>query len=259
MQLAIELVSGPPLQLTSRQKCKRFSKCLFLVLHYPLSWANIFCNGKGKRHPLTAIVEGPWQRNAILIYFYSFWSFFSGQFFFIVTKKEGKKTGRRSRMKIIPKTVLFGRILNKSAHSFCSAWSILLATFGLHLFRGPKALKLHFSRNRTTEVWPRKNNLWHGQLHGPWCKQPLIKLNLLRGEQWVCLNLLYERNTEPFRGQRQPVAPQPSLSLTLAVPSFGHPPAHPPGWTFIPSRLLSNLGFTLGKPTRPPGDHIQTD
>ena len=52
----------------------------------------------------------------------------------------------------------------------------------------------------------------------------------------VSLNLLYERNTEldcgqgqPVRGQGQPAAPRPSLSPTLAVPSLGRPPAHPPG------------------------------
>jgi hypothetical protein len=55
-----------------------------------------------------------------------FYHIFSCQTLFNVTRKEGKKKGRRSNMKKIPKTTFFGHILKKSANLLFGIWSLLL-------------------------------------------------------------------------------------------------------------------------------------
>ena len=76
--------------------------------------------------------------------------------FSIVTKKEGKKKGRRSNMKKNPKTTLFGHnfFLKKSAHPLFGAWSLLLDHVRFTPSHKPKSLKNAFSRNEAMKVLP---------------------------------------------------------------------------------------------------------
>ena len=62
----------------------------------------------------------------------------------MVTKKEGKKKGRKSNMKKDPKIALFGHIFQKSMHiHFWVHGHFSSSTFNLHLVRGPKNLEIH--------------------------------------------------------------------------------------------------------------------
>jgi hypothetical protein len=57
----------------------------------------------------------------------------------IVMRKEGKKKGRISHVKKIPKTALFGHTLKKQHIHFLMHGHFSWSVFGLHLVKGPKA------------------------------------------------------------------------------------------------------------------------
>ena len=63
----------------------------------------------------------------------------------IVTRKEGKKNGRRSNMKNIPKLPILDIYSKKSQHiHFLAHGPSLGPLLVLHIFRSPKAFKMHF-------------------------------------------------------------------------------------------------------------------
>ena len=118
-------------------------KGLFSSLHYPFSWSNGFCSGRCKSGSLATNVMG-----------------------------------RRSNMKKVANITLFGHIFKKNQHIHFSvhghfSWS----TFGLHLVKGPKALRMHLKKLNHGSVTMKcdhgkiPSNM--GQLHDPWYKQPL--------------------------------------------------------------------------------------
>ena len=36
-------------------------------LHFPLTWSNVFCGGRGKRGALVEKCRGPWPKNVVMI------------------------------------------------------------------------------------------------------------------------------------------------------------------------------------------------
>ena len=104
-------------------------KAYFPVLHYPSSWSHGFCSGRGKRGFLVANVKGPLQR-----FFFFFFDFFFKMLPNIFhsyderREEEGEKVKHEGNSQI-----------HFLVHGHFS-WS----TSGLHLVRGPKALRMHF-------------------------------------------------------------------------------------------------------------------
>ena len=85
-----------------------------LGLHYPLSWSNGLCNGRGKRRSLVAYVRGPCHRSAFFPLLFLLYFFLGGVAkIFIVIRKEGTKKGRRSNTKKNSQNRPFGHILEK--------------------------------------------------------------------------------------------------------------------------------------------------
>ena len=60
--------------MSERPWSSRSSKDTFFGLHYPLTWLNGFCGGRGKRGVPVKKGKGPWQRkycyNQFLMKFY---------------------------------------------------------------------------------------------------------------------------------------------------------------------------------------------
>jgi hypothetical protein len=46
----------------------RSPKDIFEGLHYPLTWSNKFCGGRGKRGGLVEKGKGPWQKNVVIMF-----------------------------------------------------------------------------------------------------------------------------------------------------------------------------------------------
>ena len=69
---------------------------LFPGLHYPLSWSNMFCTGRGKRGSLTANVKRPWQRIPVLTFNFLYHFFFSlSRHFHSYEERKRKKKGKK--------------------------------------------------------------------------------------------------------------------------------------------------------------------
>ena len=64
----VELVLGP-FWFTPRKTCQsdpwssRSPTDIFQGLHYPLTWSNNFCGGRGKRGVMVEKGKGPWHKN----------------------------------------------------------------------------------------------------------------------------------------------------------------------------------------------------
>ena len=145
-------------------------KDIFKGLHYPLTWLNGFCSGRGKRGALIyKKKEG--AHDIELLKKSNFQIFFW---------KEEKVTIREdqewSNSFFFSSKLPFLDMDSKTQHIHFlvhghSSWS----TFGLHLVRGPKALQIDFLRNQTLEVGPwsqtmEKSSHFMVWLHCPWCK-----------------------------------------------------------------------------------------
>ena len=79
MRLAVELVPGPFWSTPRKTMLEwlwnsRSPRDIFWGLHYPLTWSNGFCGGRGKRVALVEKGKGPWQRNIVILVFW--WIFF---------------------------------------------------------------------------------------------------------------------------------------------------------------------------------------
>ena len=125
------------LRFTSRKNLKwpwssRSPKGIFWGLHYPLTWSNGFCGGRGKRNALVEKRQGPMAKKSCHESFQ--WNIFSGN------ENEDKKRQKNGQTWIFFTIVLFGHIFNKSTHSLLVHGHTSWSTSGLHLVRGSKTL-----------------------------------------------------------------------------------------------------------------------
>ena len=96
----------------------RSPKDIFQGLHYPLTWSNGFCSGRGKWSALVEKDKGPWQRNDIMI-------FFSEMYF----REEEMKTREDNKLYlffIFSKLPFWAYIRKISTFTF-SAWPFLFS------------------------------------------------------------------------------------------------------------------------------------
>ena len=130
----------------------RSPKDLFLGLHYPLSWSNKFCAGRGKRGYLVAKCQG--------IMVEIFLSFFLFTHTHTHTHFHGYEERRGEGQTWFPphqNCLLWTNVYQKNQHIHSLmhghfSWS----TFGLHLVRGSKASNMHFQENNHESETMRK-------------------------------------------------------------------------------------------------------
>ena len=137
-------------------------KLIFLGLHYPLTWSNMFSNGRGKRGALLKKGKGPWQRNVVMM---NFWWILWG-----MRRRRQEKTREWSILILFFKQPFWANILKKSSHSFFGAWSFFFVHIWITPSEGPKDFANCFYFEKPDHE-KRPSTKIH--LHGSWCKPAL--------------------------------------------------------------------------------------
>ena len=107
----------------------RSRKYLFWGLHYPLTWPNKFCGGRGKRGALVKKGKGPWPTNVVII---------NCCCIFLRGKRRRRQENGQTCFFSFQNCPFWAYIkINQHNHFLMhgrSSWS----TLGLHIVRGPK-------------------------------------------------------------------------------------------------------------------------
>jgi hypothetical protein len=94
----------------------------------------------------------------------------------LIQGEKGKRIEEGQTWRNVPKTVLFGHILQKkSTHPLFGAWSLLVIHVRFTPSKGSKGFKNAFKKKKPDHesVTMEKCPLNMGQLHGPWYKQSM--------------------------------------------------------------------------------------
>ena len=102
------------------------------VSHYPPTWSNGYCGGRGKRSALVEKARDPWHRKVVIIMFEWFFIFYWGRGEGGGREVEDKRTQENSQPRytfLFPsKTAFFEHSYSKNNQHvhFLGGWSILL-------------------------------------------------------------------------------------------------------------------------------------
>ena len=131
-------------------------KDIFKGLHYPLTWLNGFCSGRGKRGALIyKKKEG--AHDIELLKKSNFQNFLEG--------REGDNKRRPRMVKLIfffIKTTLFGHGFKDSTYLLFGAWSFLLVHIWFTPSEGPKGFANWFLEKSNLGSWTMKSD--HGKI-----------------------------------------------------------------------------------------------
>ena len=147
---------------------------IFQGLHYPPTWSNGFCSGRGKRGALVEKCKGPWQRNTLIIKF--LWIFFGG--------REGKNNKRQKSNLICFKIAFLRRILKIIGTFTFECMVIPLGPHSVHTWWGAQSfVNRYFKKSNPRRLDNGKSPSFVVRLHGAWCKPALSGIITVKWNQ----------------------------------------------------------------------------